>query len=90
MSAFEHAASQSRTSPPGVAEGPSRSVRGIVARIGAILRAIRRGHESRAAVRQLQSLSDWQLKDMGISRGQIWYLTHRTSASPSRDGHAED
>ena len=62
----------------------------IVARIRVILRGMRDGHESRAAVRQLQSLNDEQLKDMGISRCQIWYLAHGTSASLTRNGHAED
>jgi uncharacterized protein YjiS (DUF1127 family) len=55
-----------------------------------ILRGMRHGHESRAAVRQLQSLNDEQLKDIGISRCQIWYLAHGTSASLTRNGHAED
>ena len=39
-----------------------------------------------AAVRQLQSLNDEQLKDIGISRCQIWYLAHGTSASLTRNG----
>ena len=38
----------------------------------------------------LQSLSDEQLKDIGISRCQIWYMAHGTSASSTRNGHAED
>jgi uncharacterized protein YjiS (DUF1127 family) len=90
MSAFEYTASHWRSSAAAAAEGPALVAPGIVARIGAILRGIRAGHDARAAVRQLQSLSDGQLKDIGISRCQIWYLAHGTSASSIRNGHAED
>ena len=90
MSAFAYTASQRRNLAAAAIEGPALAAQGIVARIRAILRGFRVGHDSRAAVRQLQSLNDEQLKDIGISRCQIWYLGHGTSASLSRNGHAED
>jgi uncharacterized protein YjiS (DUF1127 family) len=90
MSAFEHTTPRWRGLAATAAEGPALPARGIVARIRAILRGIRAGHEARAAVRRLQSLSDGQLKDIGISRCEIWHLAHGTAACSARNGHAAD
>ena len=63
---------------------------GVVIRLGAILRAIRRKREARAAVPHLQSLSDGQLRDIGMERSQIWYLAYGASPFLSRIRHAAD
>jgi uncharacterized protein YjiS (DUF1127 family) len=68
--------------------------RGIVARalglVGAILRRIHMVQKARIGRRQLQAMSDWQLKDIGISRCEIerWAGTHPARAR--RSGHAAD
>jgi uncharacterized protein YjiS (DUF1127 family) len=90
MNAFAYIASQRRNLAATAIEGSALAAQRIVARIRVILRGMRDGHKSRAAVLQLQSLNDEQLKDMCISRCQIWYLAHGTSASLTRNGHAED
>jgi uncharacterized protein YjiS (DUF1127 family) len=63
---------------------------GMPARARAFLRRWREEHEARAAARQLASMSDWQLKDIGMHRSQIWYLVRGTSAMSIRSSHAED
>jgi uncharacterized protein YjiS (DUF1127 family) len=67
---------------------------GIVVRtiglVGAVLRRVRAGHETRIGRRQLQSMSDWQLKDIGISRCDVERWAHVLPARPRRSGHAED
>jgi uncharacterized protein YjiS (DUF1127 family) len=90
MSAFEFTGTCRRGLPATAAEGPALPARGIVARLRAILRRMRAGHESRVAVRGLQSLSDWQLKDIGMHRGQIWHRAGGISAGTTRIPHAED
>ena len=90
MSAFAYTASHWRSSAATAIEGPALAIQRIVARIRVILRGMCDGHESRAAVRHLQSLSDEQLKDIGIGRSEIWYLARGTSASLTWNGHAED
>ena len=62
----------------------------VVTRLGAILRALRDRREARAAVPHLQSLSDGQLRDIGMERSQIWYLAYGASAPSSRNRHAAD
>jgi uncharacterized protein YjiS (DUF1127 family) len=39
--------------------------------IDRLLAGLRRWNRRRATVRALNGLSDWQLKDLGISRGEI-------------------
>jgi uncharacterized protein YjiS (DUF1127 family) len=68
---------------------PTISAGGILARAKAFLHRICEKHQARTAARQLRSMSDWQLKDLGIHRSQIWYLVHGISASSIRGGHAE-
>ena len=63
---------------------------GILGRAKAFLHRLCEEHQARTAARQLQSMSDWQLKDLGIHRSQIWYLVHGSSTSSTRNGHAED
>jgi uncharacterized protein YjiS (DUF1127 family) len=83
MSAFEYAASCRHRSPQGI-------VARILARLGAIRRELREQREARIGVRQLQSLSDWQLKDIGLQRSEIWHRAGGISAGPRRSGHAQD
>ena len=98
MSSFDYTAPHWRSSAVAAAEGPAPTARGvargivthIVTRLRAILRGMRGGHDSQLAVRQLQSLSDWQLKDIGLHRSQIWYRAGGISAYSTRSGHAED
>jgi len=82
MNTFTYTASQRHNLAATAIEGPALAAPRIVARIRVILRRMRHGHESRAAVRQLQSLNDEQLKDIGISRSQIWYLAHTAPQHP--------
>ena len=67
---------------------------GIAARVsgvvGAVLRRVRAGHDARIARRQLESMSDWQLKDIGIGRGEIEYWTRAFPARSRRSSHAAD
>jgi hypothetical protein len=51
---------------------------------------LRGGHHSRIAVRGLQSLSDWQLKDIGMDRSQVWYRGGGLLARSARVKHAQD
>jgi uncharacterized protein YjiS (DUF1127 family) len=55
-----------------------------------LLRILRRRHKARLTRRQLESLSDWQLKDLGLHRSEIWYLAHRPWLGARRRGHAQD
>ena len=64
--------------------------RGFVARVRANLRRIRAGYDARIAARQLWSMSDLQLKDLGIHRSQIPGLVHGISAPSTRITHAKD
>jgi len=62
---------------------------GFAARLAGILRAIRRRHEARVTARQLASLSDWQLKDIGMHRNQILYRTGAVPDASSWCGHGD-
>ena len=62
----------------------------MLARLKAFLRRLSREHRARAGARRLQSMSDWQLKDIGVHRSEIWYLVHGVPASSVRSHHAED
>jgi len=62
----------------------------VVARAHAILRGMRDLHDARTAVRQLRSLSDEQLKDIGMHRSQIGYLARGISVPWTRSANAED
>ena len=44
----------------------------------------------RSSYRQLQALSDWQLKDIGLHRSHIWYRTYGGQISSGRRDHARD
>ena len=87
MSAYEYAASCRRRSPQGTL---ARILARALARLGAIRRDLREQREARIGVRQLQSLSDWQLKDIGLQRSEIWHRAEGISAGPGRSGHAQD
>jgi uncharacterized protein YjiS (DUF1127 family) len=46
-------------------------------------------HRRRLAVRQLQSMSDAQLKDVGLHRSQIEFLVRGLAVAWSRSSHAD-
>lgn len=46
-------------------------------------------HAARAAARHLQALSDEQLRDIGMQRGQIEYLVRGRAVPWTRSIHAE-
>ncbi len=69
---------------------PAVAAGSVVARLRAVLRGLRVRHDARTAVPALESLSEWQLKDLGITRSEIWYLAYGISASSTRSGHAGD
>ena len=71
--------------------GTAPAARGILGRLKAVLRALRRGRESRRELRGLQSLSDWQLKDIGMHRSQVWQRAGDIEAArSSRITYAKD
>ena len=90
MSAFEYTGSRQRASAGTAAEGATPAARGFLARLRAKLRMLRRGHHSRIAVRGLQSLSDWQLKDIGMHRSQAWYRAGGIERRSTGIIHAKD
>ena len=79
MGAFDDTGSR-RRSLAGAAEGPAPAAPGFLARLRAMLRG---GHRSRRAVSGLQSLSDWQLKDIGMHRSQVWHRAGGIEAARS-------
>ena len=90
MRAFEYTGSRGRGLAPNTAKRPAPAVVGLFARLRATLRRLRGGHHSRIAVRGLQSLSDWQLKDIGMHRSQVWYRGGGILARSARVKHAQD
>jgi hypothetical protein len=88
MQVSEHTALRWRSSA--AAPPARRIVAGMLAPVRAILRRLRAGHQARVAIRQLESLSEWQLKDIGMHQDQIWRLARGVSTSSTRSGHAED
>jgi len=61
----------------------------MAGRARAVLCALRDWQVAHSAARHLRSLSDAQLKDIGIARGQIEFLVRRNSVSGSGGGHAK-
>ena len=90
MRAFEYTGSRGRGLAHNTAKRPAPAVEGLFARLRAILRRLRGGHHSRIAVRGLQSLSDWQLKDIGMHRSQVWYRAGGIAGRSARVKHAQD
>ncbi len=90
MSAFECAGSPGRSPARTVAKLPAPAAPGFFARLRAVLRRWRGGHHSRIAVRGLQSLSDWQLKDIGMHRSHVWYRAGAIATRSTWGQHAED
>jgi uncharacterized protein YjiS (DUF1127 family) len=58
-------------------------------RAKAVLSAMRDWQEAREAARHLKTLSDQQLKDIGINRGQIEFLVRGYAVPWARSGHAD-
>jgi len=69
---------------------PAKAVEAVIGRAKTILQGLRHWYAADAAFRQLQSLSDGQLKDIGLHRSQIHYLTRDMSGSRRRGRYAED
>jgi len=69
---------------------PAKAVAAAIGCLTAILQGLRRWYAADAAFRQLQSLSDAQLKDIGLHRSQIHYLTRSTPASRNGGRRARD
>src|SRR5437899_5170072 len=90
MSAFEYTGSRGRRLSRTAAKHPQPAAPGFFARLRAFLRHIRRGHHSRIAVRGLQSLSDWQLWDIGMHRSQAWYRAGGIERRSTGIKHAAD
>jgi uncharacterized protein YjiS (DUF1127 family) len=59
----------------------------LLLRLAALLRRLRRRHVARLTHRRLEALSDWQLKDIGLARSEIWYVSHRPWLGIKRRGH---
>jgi uncharacterized protein YjiS (DUF1127 family) len=90
MSAFECTGSRARGQAGATAKRPQPAAPGLFARLCAFLRRLRRGHHSRIAVRGLQSLSDWQLRDIGMHRSQVWYRAGGIERRSTGIRHAAD
>ena len=91
MSVLEYTGCRRRGLAGTTAAGPTPAAPGLLARLCAMLRLLRRGHHSRVAVRGLQSLSDWQLRDIGMHRSQAWYRAGGIeTARSTRIIHAKD
>jgi uncharacterized protein YjiS (DUF1127 family) len=54
------------------------------------LRAVRAWHEARAAARHVHALTDHQLKDIGMNRGQVEWVDRDGAIPRSRRSHADD
>jgi uncharacterized protein YjiS (DUF1127 family) len=60
-----------------------------IAGAAAASQAMRDWRRRRLAIRQLQSMSDAQLKDVGLQRGQIEFLVRGMAVAWTRSGHAD-
>jgi len=78
---FAAAASHSRS---------SRSVDLLTGALVTVLRSLHTRHQQRQTERKLAALSDWQLKDIGLHRSHIGYLTRRSCTAPIWRHHAKD
>jgi uncharacterized protein YjiS (DUF1127 family) len=83
MRVLEHGALRRRDATAVALAGAFASAKAAFAWIGKRLRA-------RSGYRQLQALSDWQLKDIGLHRSHIWYRAYGDPTSTSRRDHARD
>ncbi|TDJ71189.1 MAG: DUF1127 domain-containing protein [Proteobacteria bacterium] len=45
-------------------------------------RALRRWHTRNVTIRELTALADWQLRDLGVTRGEIPSLVDRLISGP--------
>ena len=83
MRVLEHTALRRRDATAVAIAGALASAKAAFAWIGKRLRA-------RSGYRQLQALSDWQLKDIGLHRSHIWYRSYGDQIRSSRRDHAKD
>jgi uncharacterized protein YjiS (DUF1127 family) len=65
------------------------AVASLGVRARAVLHAIGDWQDARAAARHLRTLSDGQLKDIGMQRGQIEFLVRGHAVPWSRSLHAD-
>jgi uncharacterized protein YjiS (DUF1127 family) len=64
-----------RTKQPGDAEAPERAVRDLLAaRVGALVGAWTARHAHRGQMLQLSRLDDHLLRDIGVTRDDVWRL----------------
>lgn len=82
MSTFDYWQSRRRSSI-------SVAITAMVAQVMGALQAIGNWHEARSAARQLHSLSDSHLKDIGVHRGQIEFVVRGLNVAWTRRGYVE-
>jgi uncharacterized protein YjiS (DUF1127 family) len=94
MSGFYDRTLRWQSAAGAAAENTATARQGTVGRvsglIGAVLRRLRAGHDARIARQQLQSMSDWQLKDIGIGRCDIERWAGAYPPRSRRSGHGDD
>ena len=83
MSAFEFMGSRRRSLA-------ATALAGLAAGLEAMLGALRARHELRVSARRLRSLSDWQLRDIGLRRDRLAHLVDGLALYRSRRDHALD
>jgi uncharacterized protein YjiS (DUF1127 family) len=64
-----------------------RSEHSFLNRVASLLRRLGERYQAATALQQLESMSDWQLKDVGIDRCGI---RHGFSLRSARGSHARD
>jgi uncharacterized protein YjiS (DUF1127 family) len=82
MSTFDYSRSQRRDSI-------DRAAAAIVGHVSGALRAMRNWHEAQLAMRHLNSMSDYLLKDIGVHRGQIELVVCGLEVAWARRSNAE-
>ena len=62
---------------------------GLLPRLAGLLRLLRRRRVTHLTRQQLEALSDWQLKDIGLHRSEIWSVAHSYRLGLRHRGHGE-
>ena len=79
------------TMSSGAAAGPrlrawmGREVGRIASALAGALRRWRHVMRRRATIRELERLNDMMLKDVGLTRGEIWHLAETLAAEPEKE-----